>query len=97
MKHNMKATNILQLRNTEADGSFSEIVIWEVPTPLAGSIHSYKYRLAFVVDGVCVVRLDNEAGKGDHLHVEGIESAYAFTSIEQLLVDFDGYIERWKS
>lgn len=93
----MKATSILKLRNTEADGSFSEIVIWEVPMPLAGSTHGYKYRLAFVVAGVCVVRLDNETGKGDHLHIEDIESAYTFTSIEQLLVDFEGYIARWKS
>ena len=29
-------------------------------------MHGFKYRLAFVVNGVCVLRYDNEAGKGDH-------------------------------
>jgi len=36
---------------------------------LAGSVHSFKYRLAHVVRGVCVLRDDNEAGRGDHRHV----------------------------
>ncbi len=34
----------------------------------AGSSHGFKYRLAYVVDGVCVVRYDNEVDKGDHRH-----------------------------
>ena len=28
-----------------------------------------KYRLALVVDGLCVLRYDNETGKGDHRHI----------------------------
>lgn len=46
-----------------------ELVIWRVPDPVRGSAHGLEYRLALVVDGVCVLRYDNEAGKGDHKHV----------------------------
>ncbi len=46
-----------------------ELVIWRVPTPLRGSAHLFKYRLALIVDDVCVLRYDNEAGKGDHRHI----------------------------
>jgi len=46
--------------------------------PLAGSsAHGYKYRLAFVVDDECVLRYDNEAGKGDHKHIDAKEAPYA--------------------
>jgi hypothetical protein len=31
--------------------------------------HELWYRLALVVGGKCVLRYDNEAGKGDHRHV----------------------------
>jgi hypothetical protein len=34
-----------------------------------GSRHQYKYRLVLVVNDDCVLRYDNEAGKGDHKHV----------------------------
>ena len=35
------------------------------------------------------VRYDNERGKGDHRHMAGIEGPYSFTSIDQLLDDFE--------
>jgi len=46
------------------------------------------YRLALDVDGECVLRYDNEAGKGDHRHAGGAERRYRFKSAEQLLADF---------
>ncbi len=64
----MKAIELLKTRDTYAEGEFSELVIWSVPEPLLASKHKFKYRLAYVVNGVCVVRFDNEAGKGDHKH-----------------------------
>ena len=45
------------------------MVVWEVPKPKRGSAHSFKYRLALISDGVCMLRYDNEAGKGDHKHI----------------------------
>jgi hypothetical protein len=37
-------------------------VIWRLPKPQAGSQHGFKYRLAYVERGRCVLRYDNEAG-----------------------------------
>lgn len=67
---------------------FAELVVWDVPEPVSGSTHSYKYRLAYVVGGVCRVRYDNERGKGDHRHVDGLETPYTFRGLERLLTDF---------
>ena len=78
-----------------SERAFAELVLWRVPKPLKGSKHSYKYRLAYVVDGECVLRYDNEAGKGDHRHYSGKESAYAFVSPEKLVADFQRDIARW--
>ena len=74
---------------------FAELVLWSLPKPLPGSPHAFKYRLAFVVEGECVIRYDNEAGKGDHRHVHGRESAYEFVDVEKLLVDFQRDIRRY--
>jgi hypothetical protein len=92
---NVRPTEIIRTRIVESETAFSEIVVWLLPKPLEGSVHSYKYRLAYVVDEVCVVRLDNEAGKGDHLHLGATESGYKFVSVDQILADFDKYIQRW--
>jgi len=53
-----------------------------------GSRHRFKYRLALVRDGVCMLRYDNEAGKGDHRHFGNTEERYAFTDTDTLLADF---------
>jgi hypothetical protein len=42
------------------------------------------------------VRYDNERGKGDHRHVGREESAYHFTTIEQLIDDFRADVEQWE-
>ena len=76
--------------------AFAEFVIWELPVASPGSAHAYKYRLAFVVEGICVLRYDNEAGKGDHRHIGKRESAYQFTTPEQLLADFWNDVENIK-
>jgi hypothetical protein len=55
---------------------------------MRGSHHEFRYRLARVVDGDCVLRYDNEAGKGDHRDVHDKDHEYRFKSAEQLLADF---------
>jgi hypothetical protein len=85
---NVKATLLPRERIPFREDSFAELVLWQLPQPLAGSAHRFKYRLAFVRDGVCVVRFDNESGKGDHRHVRGRESNYKFVSPDKLLEDF---------
>ena len=66
----MKARSITRRKELRDDGSIVEIAIWRLPEPLPPCAHGYKYRLAYVVGGVCVVRYDNERGKGDHRHID---------------------------
>ena len=92
---NMKAVDLVRTRITFSETSFAELVLWQVPKPVAGSTHDFKYRLAYVVDGVCIVRYDNEVGKGDHRHFDGKESAYAFETPDKLIAAFQRDITRW--
>lgn len=91
----MKATLIARTRIAYSPRSFAELVLWRVPTPIAGSAHGFKYRLAYVVDSVCVVRYGNEVGKGDHRHFGATENSYKFSTPERLMVDFQKDITRW--
>lgn len=91
----MKAKQLARSRIALGRNAFAETVVWELPVPLAGSGHSFKYRLAYVVRSVCVLRYDNEAGKGDHCHFDNVERAYTFTTPDKLLADFFNDIQRW--
>ncbi len=90
----MKAELLVRTRIAVAENAFAEFVLWRVPIPVRHSPHGYKYRLALVEDGVCTVRYDNEAGKGDHRHIEGREEAYRFTTVEQLMADFMAEVDK---
>lgn len=92
----MKAVPRLDERRILAENAFVELVVWKVPSPVPGSGHALKYRLALVVDGVCVLRYDNEAGKGDHKHVGESEEPYTFTTTEKLLADFWNDVDDWR-
>ena len=92
----MTARLLLRERRIIAEDRFAEIVIWRLRGPAGGSLHSFKYRMAFVVDGVCVLRFDNETGKGDHKHLGETEAPYLFTTLEQLVVDFWDEVARWQ-
>lgn len=92
----MRATLLARVKEIRDDGSIVEIVIWELADPLPPSSHRYKYRLYFGAGGVSRVRYDNERGKGDHRHVGEGEFAYTFSSVEQLLLDFQSDVERWE-
>jgi hypothetical protein len=92
----MKATLLMAERHVLAEDAFAEVRIWRLPRTVPGSTHDLKYRLAYVVDGNCVLRYDNEAGKGDHVHMGTAETRYDFVSIEQLLDDFWDDISKWR-
>lgn len=83
---------LVRRRIIYSGSAFAEVVVWQVPQALPGSEHPYKYRLAFVVDGECILRIDNEAGKGDHRHIRGREHKYLFRSLDRLLADFQADI-----
>jgi hypothetical protein len=84
----MKARLLLDERQLLAPDAFVALRIWQVPRNVRGSAHDYKYSLAYVVNGVCLLRYDNEAGKGDHRHFADREVPYRFTTAAQLLADF---------
>ena len=92
----MKAEALAQERHVIAEDAFVEIVVWRVPHPVKGSRHRFKYRLALIVAGECVLRYDNESGKGDHRHVAGAETAYFFSSYEKLMADFWADVDTWR-
>jgi hypothetical protein len=91
----MKAIELVQTRIVYSQKAFAELVLWQLPSPLPGSPHRFKYRLAYVVGSMCVLRYDNESGKGDHRHVGGREESYEFSTPEELIADFEQDIARW--
>lgn len=93
---NMQAILILDDRYPQGDRAFVIVRVFRVPAQVPGSTHDLKYSLTYVVDGVCVLRFDNEAGKGDHLHRGKAETPYVFTSLEQLLADFWNAVDNWR-
>jgi hypothetical protein len=93
----MAADPLLDERHVIDERSFAELVVWRVPQPVPGSMHAFKYRLAFVVDDICVIRYDNESGKGDHRHVGDNEEGYNFTTIDALLADFWSDVDQWQA
>ena len=93
----MSKAKLLSRERVVLDGAvFAELVVWRVPIPLRGSAHDVKYRLALVADRVCVLRYDNEAGKGDHRHtIEGRQEPYEFIGAETLIADFWKDVDTW--
>ena len=92
----MRAELLLRERHVLAEDAFAEIIVWQVPRSLRGSSHTFKYRLALVVAGVCVLRYDNEAGKGDHRHIDQSELPYLFGGYDKLISDFWADVDTWR-
>jgi len=84
----MSAEMLFHQRVDYDDGAIVEMVIWRVPLPVPPSTHGLKYSLFYGRPGVRMFGCDNERGKGDHRHLQGAETAYRFTTVEQLMSDF---------
>lgn len=85
----MKAELLLKEKNTLEDGSILEVVIWKLPEKTVDRPHGLKYRLYYGDSaGNCLVRYDNERGKGDHKHIGKQEVSYQFINHNNLLKDF---------
>jgi hypothetical protein len=93
----MAAILIARAKEVRDDGSIIEVVIWEVPESIFPSKHRYKYRLYYGASGICRVRYDNERGKGDHRHYGDQENDYNFSTLEQLLADFEQDVNEWSN
>jgi hypothetical protein len=91
---NVNAVLIRRQKSVLSDGAILELVIWRVPEPVEGSEHSYKYRLYYGREGRRIVGYDNERPKGDHRHLDGVEEAYTFNTIENLVRDFLADVEK---
>lgn len=91
----MKAVALVLRRVVLAEDAFAEVAVWRLPQPVPPATHAFKYRLTYVVAGECVLRYDNERGKGDHRHLGTVETAYAFSTPDQLMADFSADISRW--
>jgi hypothetical protein len=65
-----------------------DMVIWVLPEKTVDRPHGFKYRLHCSRGARCVVRYDNETGKGDHRHYSEDEEPYQFESMDKLIADF---------
>ena len=83
----MKARQRYRYRARQGD-VIVDMVIWALPSPTPERQHGIKYRLHCGREGHCVVRYDNETGKGDHRHEGEQETPYHFISLDQLIADF---------
>jgi hypothetical protein len=91
----VEATLIYRQRYVYADGALREMVLWQLPQKTVERRQGIKYRLYYgLADGTCLVRYDNESGKGDHRHYRKEESSYRFVSVEAMVADFLSDIER---
>jgi hypothetical protein len=88
----MIAKPVLNERYIISEDTFAEMVVWRLPSPIPGSSHGFKYRLALVVNGRCVLRYDNETGKGDHKHM----AKKKFLIYQALLDDFWQDVDNWR-
>jgi len=85
----MRAKLIYREKFVYSDGSIREMVLWQLPKATIDKTYGIKYRLYYgLADGTCIVRYDNEAGKGDHKHAGSHEEPYQFTDVETLVADF---------
>ena len=90
-----RATLVLHEKIVRDDGAIVELVIWQLPRATPDRPHALKYRLYFGRGGKCLVRYDNEAGKGDHRHIRGKETPYHFVSLAKLRRDFESDMRKY--
>jgi hypothetical protein len=83
----MKATQLLRRKLLQGD-VLVEMVIWKLPKYSRSHPHGIKYRLFCGRSGECIVRYDNETGKGDHRHYGEAEEPYTFSGLDTLIDDF---------
>lgn len=86
---------VLHEKVVRDDGAIVELVVWQLPRATPDRPHALKYRLYFGRGGKCLVRYDNETGKGDHRHVRGKETPYRFVSLAKLRRDFESDVRKY--
>jgi hypothetical protein len=90
-----KAKLLYRSRLVYPDGAIREMVIWRLPESRVERQHGLKYRLYYGdAEGKCMIRYDNETGKGDHRHYCDKEEPYHFINVETLVADFQREINK---
>ena len=84
----MAAELVIDQRFALPDGAIIQIKVWRLPEPVPPSPHRLKYSLFYGRPGERIVGYDNERGKGDHKHINGLELPYAFKDVATLIRDF---------
>ena len=90
-----KATLIIHDKQTDEHGNTVEIKLWSVSHDPERE-HGMKYSLVYIVHGQRVIGYDNERGKRDRKHIDGVEFPYHFDSPRQLKADFLADVTFWK-
>ncbi|MCK9188577.1 DUF6516 family protein [Acidithiobacillus sp.] len=90
----MKAIRVFYKKEVRPDDVIVEAVIWQLPEPSPERPHGFKYRFYCGKNGQCLVRYDNETGKGDHRHYGDMEESYVFSSLSALVDDFERDVQR---
>lgn len=94
----MQARLLYREKYVYADGAIREMVLWQLPGKFTDKSPGLKYRLYYgLAAGTCLVRYDNETGKGDHKHFLDKEVPYRFKNVESLVADFLSDIEYARS
>jgi len=86
---------VLHEKFVRDDGAIVELVVWQLPRATPERPLALKYRLYFGRSGKCLVRYDNETGKGDHRHIRGKETPYRFVSLAKLRHDFESDMRKY--
>ncbi len=84
-----RSSLILKQKLVLQNGLVREAVIWKV-TKSQKYPDGVRYRLALAdpFSGELLVLFDNHFPKGHHKHLHGVESAYEYGSVDQLVDDF---------
>lgn len=90
----MKAKLLFRDKYVFRDGAIREMIIWQLSSTDPERLHGLKYRLYYGYPDQCLVRYDNEQGKGDHRHYGKREEPYPWVSVKQLVADFKADIEQ---
>ncbi len=81
------AYRIVEERNELGPDEFVEFRVHEVPRSAFFS-EGIKYSMSYVRKGNCILRYDNERGKGHHKHFNGEESDTEFAEINTHMKKF---------
>ncbi len=90
-----KTTLLVHRKERDTEGHITEIKIWSVPVS-EHTPYGLKYSFVYIVNGIRVIGYDNERGKGDHRHINGMEFPYTFSTPSQLMSDFQTDLDAWQ-